>query len=376
MKIKFKYLVNDRRGARDRFYVRKTGHPKIRIRETPGSPAFVLAYNAAILQLAKTPGKTAGKFPTGTLGWLLHRYSESAELCALSPLTIKERRNIYGRITRAYGGLFVHAITQNDIYALRDAQADTPAMANKFVKCLRYAFKWGCRHSLIDGNPARDVALLPVRSAGFVPLTSEDVAAYIATHPIGSRAYLAFMIAATINGRRADIAKIGPQHISNGWVRYVQDKNDATNPARIEVPLSPFLQQAIAATKTGDLTLLITERGKPFSIGGLGNKFKKWLSDAGIDAPGKNTHGIRKAFASWAAESGATDEELMAGFGWRSRNQVSTYTKSAERAKLAQKVSATTNEKLSHFVESETVSESQLIDFKHKIQSSGRPGRT
>lgn len=48
MKIKLKYIYRDPdRHGNERFYVRYQGH-RIRIRETPNTPAFMLACNAAI----------------------------------------------------------------------------------------------------------------------------------------------------------------------------------------------------------------------------------------------------------------------------------------------------------------------------------------
>lgn len=39
---------------------------------------------------------------------------------------------------------------------------------------------------------------------------------------------------------------------------------------------------AINATETGDLTLLINDLGKAFTIDGLGNKMRDWCDAAGL----------------------------------------------------------------------------------------------
>jgi len=352
VKIKLKYLVNDPRGGKDRYYVRKTGYPKIRLKADFGTPAFFLEYNNAFQRIQAEQPKIVGKYTTGKLGWLFNEYEQSPEFKSLNKATIKERLNVYDRIARAYGQLYIHNLTQLDIYALRDAQAKTPAMANKFIKCLRYAFKWGLKRTLIDTNPAEHVELLTYEVKGFPILTADDVRKYLERHPLGTKAHLAFIIAATINGRRGDIVKIGPANIVGDRIKYTQEKNKAKNPSEISVGLSPFLRRAIEATKTGDFTFLITSYGKPYTKESFGNQFRKWLEQAGVY--GKNTHGVRKAFASWAAEGGATDEELMAGFGWRARSQVSTYTKGASRGRLSDSITAKTNAKLSHLFKSET----------------------
>ena len=365
MKVKHKYLLNDPRNGKDRYYVRKTGHPKIRLKSAFNSPAFWLEYNNALQSLISQKKRLPSKYGTGTLGWLFVEYQNSPEFTGLNHATIKERSNVYNRIGRAYGRLYIHAITPLEIYALRDAQADTPAMANKFIKCLRYAFKWGMKRTLTDNNPAANVELLSYTVKGFPPLTADDVRAYLNCHPPGTKAHLAFIIAATINGRRGDIVKIGPPHVCNGTIKYIQEKNKAKNPSEINVAMSPFLQRAIDTVETGEFTFLITHHGKPYSKEGFGNQFKNWLEQAGV--MGKNTHGVRKAFASWAAEDGATDEELMAGYGWRARSQVSTYTKGANRAVLSKSITDKVSSKLSHLSDSETNFNSQSIVNKGKI---------
>jgi integrase len=352
VKIKLKYLLNDPRNGKDRYYVRKTGHPKIRLRSDFGTPAFFLEYNNAFQSIISKQPRISGKFTTGKLGWLLNEYEQSPEFKSLNVATIKERSNIYARISRAYGELYIHSLTQLDIYALRDAQANTPAMANKFIKCLRYAFKWGLKRTLIDSNPSENVELLNYTVKGFPSLTADDVRKYLIQHPVGTKAHLAFIIAATINGRRGDIVKIGPANIIGNRIKYTQEKNKDKYPSEISIEVSPFLSRAIDTTETGEFTFLVTSKGRPYTKEGFGNQFKKWMEQAGV--VGKNTHGVRKAFASWAAEGGATDEELMAGFGWRARSQVSTYTKGANRGTLTNSISDKTNNKLSHLFQSET----------------------
>ena len=364
MKLKFKYLLNDPRNGKDRYYVRRSGHPKIRINAPVGTSAFMMEYNAAVLRVTQAKSKVQSKFTAGMLGWLFSEYMNSPEFIALNKATIKERSNVYARIGRAYGNLYVHSITPIDIYALRDAQSKTPAMANKFVKCLRYAFKWGIKRTITDNNPAENVELLSYKVKGFPALTEEDAKNFLDFHGVGTKPHLAFMIAATINGRRGDIVKIGPRHIHSDRLIYTQEKNKEKNPYRIDVEFSPFLMRAIDAVETGDFTFLINGHGKPYSKEGFGNQFKKWMEAAGIH--GKNTHGIRKAFASWAAEAGATDEELMAGYGWRARSQVSTYTKAAKTATLSNSITDKTHEKLSHLSGGETKSNIQVVDIKQQ----------
>ena len=52
----------------------------------------------------------------------------------------------------------------------------------------------------------------------------------------------------------------------------------------LSLPIIPELQRIIDASQaagiTGELTFLVTEYGKPFSIAGFGNKFRQWCDEA------------------------------------------------------------------------------------------------
>ena len=90
--------------------------------------------------------------------------------------------------------------------------------------------------------------------------------------------------------------------------------------------------QTIAASKTGDLTFLVTERGTPFVKESFGNWFRDACREAGC--PG-SVHGLRKARATRAGENGATVHQLMALFGWKTEKMALIYTRKADRKRLA-----------------------------------------
>jgi hypothetical protein len=96
----------------------------------------------------------------------------------------------------------------------------------------------------------------------------------------------------------------------------------------------PRLQQAIDAMPASDhLTFLVTGQGKPFTAAGFGNWFRDRCRAAKL--PERCTsHGLRKAAATYLAEQGATDHQLMAWFGWSSISQAQVYTKAANGKRM------------------------------------------
>jgi site-specific recombinase XerD len=95
------------------------------------------------------------------------------------------------------------------------------------------------------------------------------------------------------------------------------------------------VQAAIDAMPASNhLTYLITGEGNPFTAAGFGNWFRDMCRDANL--PTRCTsHGLRKAAATYLAELGATDHQLMAWFGWTSISQAQVYTKAARAKVLA-----------------------------------------
>lgn len=87
------------------------------------------------------------------------------------------------------------------------------------------------------------------------------------------------------------------------------------------------------ATPTGNLAFLVTAFGKPFTLNGFGNWFRKQCDEAGLKHC--SAHGLRKAGAALAAENGATERQLMAIFGWTTMKEASRYTRAARQKVLA-----------------------------------------
>jgi integrase len=74
--------------------------------------------------------------------------------------------------------------------------------------------------------------------------------------------------------------------------------------------------------------------GKPFTAAGFGNWFRDRCREAGLPERCRS-HGLRKAAATYLAELGVADHQLMAWFGWTSISQAQAYTKAANRKRMA-----------------------------------------
>src|SRR5262249_1059405 len=129
--------------------------------------------------------------------------------------------------------------------------------------------------------------------------------------------------------RRSDVVCLGRQHIRNGWLRFKTKKTNVP----VELPVLPALEASLNASATGDLTFLVSERGKPFTAKAFGDWFRDRCNEAGLSHC--SAHGLRKGAASRAAERGATTHQLMAMLGWLNIAEAERYTKAAQRKKMA-----------------------------------------
>ena len=98
------------------------------------------------------------------------------------------------------------------------------------------------------------------------------------------------------------------------------------------LPILPVLAKTLAARPRGDLAFIANASGQPFTKESFGNAFADACRAAGIT---KSAHGIRKLAATRAANSGATEAQLKAIFGWTNSKMPTLYTKSANNRRLA-----------------------------------------
>lgn len=358
MQLDLPYLSpeEDRHGNM-RYYVRRYGK-RIRINEKVGTPAFLEAYNVALKSLERPTRNVAEIKPAAdaTMGWLASLYFGSVEFRRLDATSKKRRRSIIEEcLDEPLKPGSMHIIrdcpvakfSSAHVKMLRDRKAEVPGTANNRKKYISAMFGWAIENKVASSNPARDVKRIDYATDGFHTWSVDEVAQFIKRHPAGTKAYLALGILLFLGVRGGDVVKLGPGMVSNGVIRMVPRK---TRHKRVEEsfkPILPVLADIIAKSPTGRFTYLETERRKPFSAAGFGNWFKDRCVEAKV--PG-SAHGLRKAGATILAEAGATDRQLMAVYDWTTEKQANTYTRAANRKRLAASGMGLIGEQiLSHF---------------------------
>jgi len=343
-KLRRKYLVEDKTDGVLRFYFRRKGQNKIRLPSHPGTPEFESAYYEALNGTMKVDRAGPKLSTKGSIRWLCEQYFQSAEYKQLDARTKRVRKGIIEHIwaeplkpgaSKLFEDIPISSFTPKHMRVLRDRKADLPEAANGRIKSLRAVFAWAAKKDveLASTNPARDVDYFKSGSEGFHSWTEEEIAKFEARHPVGTKARLALSLMLYTSQRRSDVVLFGRQHVSNGWLRFTQQKNRKKRPVSLEIPLHPVLLSIIEKSPCGDLTFLVTEFNRPFTANGFGNWFRKRCNEAGL--PHCSAHGLRKASATRLADRGATEHQIMSITGHTTSKEVTRYTKAARQKVLA-----------------------------------------
>ncbi|MBP0438458.1 tyrosine-type recombinase/integrase [Tianweitania sediminis] len=327
-----------------RYYFRRQGHQKVRLRETPGTDAFkdeVACARLGIPHEAKAKEDKGAARPAvinGSLRWLADEY-ERRNRKRITPDLMERRYRMLMEICdsqlrsgKKRGDLPFAQMQRKHVIDARDELRDTPGAQNNIIKALSSMFAWAVKSGMLALNPCAGIERLH-SGEGFHTWTVDEVEQFEACHPAGSTARLALHLGLFTGFRLQTLAIVGRQHEENGWLVVRPNKTAKSSGVVVSIPILPMLGETIAQSRCGDLAFLMNDYGRPFTVDGLGNRFRKWCDAAQL--PHCTAHGLRKAGATIAAENGATDEELMAIFGWVTKQQTTLYTQKANRKRIA-----------------------------------------
>ena len=122
----------------------------------------------------------------------------------------------------------------------------------------------------------------------------------------------------------------GPR--ASSYEKAVRHRNRLLEDPSADAAWLDAIETEIARHGAG-MTFILTQYGKPFSAAGFTSWFVERAVLAGVH--GRTPHGLRKAAGRRLAEAGATTKEIAAVLGHTSLDEVETYTRSADQAKLA-----------------------------------------
>jgi integrase len=308
------------------FYFRRGKGPRKRL-PSIDAPDFDEEYQA-ILAGAAPQRRTLAS--AGTLTWLVARYKDSSAYRALSEATRRQRDNILKNVLAKAGTAAYKSVSRKHIVQGREDRVSTPAQARNFLDAMRGLFRWALDAELVAIDPTAGVKNPKRRDGdGFLPWTDEDVDAFEARWPAGTKERVWLHVLLYTGLRRGDAVVLGRQHVRNGIATLRTEKTKT----EVHIRILPMLSETLAIGPTGDLAFIVGDNGHPLTKESFGNYFRRACDEAGLVK--KSAHGVRKIGASRAAEAGLTVNELEALFGWTGGAMASRYTKAANKKRLA-----------------------------------------
>lgn len=330
MNVRLPYIqqFRDRHGKLRRYF-RRSGMEKIRLRGEPGSPEFIAAYNAALSgHKIEKPPIGAAKSPPGSVSAAIAAYYQDTAFLVLARGTQNMRRQILERF-RAQDGDKPLVLMRQDHIARRLGKL-SPAAARNWLKALRALMQFAVATGLRPDDPTIGFKPARYKPAGIHSWTEDEIAAYEAVHPVGTRARLALALLLFPACRRGDAIRLGRQNVRGNTLSYRQEKTGR----QLAIPIHPQLAAAIAAAPREHLTFLVTPQGAPYAPNGFSKAMRRWCDEAGL--PQCSAHGLRKAQARRLAEAGCSAHEIAAITGHRTLSEVQRYADAADQAQLAE----------------------------------------
>jgi integrase len=327
----------DNRDDRAYYYLRRRGFPRVRLPGLPWSPSFMAAYEAALSGPRAAVG--AGRIKPGSVAAVVAAYLDSQTFFgSKKPGTQRWQRSILDRFRAAHGDWSFAQLPTQWIEAQLDLK--TPHAARSLLTVLRSLCRFAIKRGYRRDDPTRDIKARSVKSDGFHCWTDDEVAQFEACHPVGSKPRLALALLLYTAQRRADVVRMGRQHIRNGVLTLTQEKTKVT----LSIPVHPEPRAILDATPGAHLTFFVNKNGKPYNeknANYFSETFRKWCDEAGL--PKRcSAHGLRKAACRRLAEAGCSANEIMAISGHATLKELVRYTKAADQLRLAKNAMART----------------------------------
>ncbi|TCJ39095.1 tyrosine-type recombinase/integrase [Parafrankia sp. BMG5.11] len=287
------------------FYAWKGGP---RLQGEFGSPEFHASYAEA----------WASRFRarTDTLQHVFDQFRASPDFSALAPRTQKDYSRHLLALEKEFGDLPLVALedrrVRGDIHGWRDRlAAKSRRQADYAFAILARTLSWAKNRGMVTVNPCERGGRVyrPDRSGQV--WTFEQEAAFTAVAPPHISA--ALTLALWTGQRQGDLLRLRWLDYRDGVIRLRQRKTGM----RVEIPVAPALVKVLEHTKPtepnaltggeGEVTILRTERGTPWTEGGFRASWRKACKKAGIE--GLSFHDLRGTAVTRLAQAGCSVPE-------------------------------------------------------------------
>jgi site-specific recombinase XerD len=312
-----------------RVYYRKGRGRRIPLPAAIGSDEFDVAYRAALAgELALGRERHVTPAPR-TIAALIISYMRSAAYLGLRETTKVGYVARIETLRAKHGHRTVAGLTrQRIVTGILQPYAEKPGAALGLLKILRILIRHAIDVGWLKHDPS--LGIKRPKTQEIRSWTEAEIEKFEQRWPIATKQRLAFALMLHTGQRRGDVHRMTWADVSEGTIRVLQQKTGR----KLTIPLHRNLLEVLAVAPRDHVTIVNTQRGKPFTVDGFG----QWMRDA-ITAAGLplecQPHGLRKAAGRRLAEAGCTAHEIMAVLGHKTLTEAERYTREADQARLA-----------------------------------------
>lgn len=282
------------------------------------------------------PDRPTGVRP-GSIAELIRYYRKSPKWTgALAEETKKSYGTILDRIEKVAGNRPVVAVTKGEMLQVYEKLTKRGlTTANAHMRIWRLLFTYAIARGQRRDNPAAKMDLV-TRPARTTIWTGDQVETFATTAERLGRPSMALAVrlAYEIGQRQTDIRRLSYESWQGTGFEVAQSKTSA----RVWSPVRPKLAKALNAAKArGGYVIVAEGTGQPYKRYHFQHEFARIREAAGLPK-GLQFRDIRRTMATEQGSGGATDDQIRASTGHRTRNQVAAYVvPNREMAEAAQK---------------------------------------
>lgn len=334
-------------------YGRAAGIEDQKLKTRDGFREFLIAYQTFMASLssgtiAQVPVAKAVRpvrVRSGSTRAAIDGYLNSAAWRELAPDTASARKRILNTIANAVGDDPLSFWDRETIQAKIDEKPVT--VRKNWKSAFRGLFKYAVEAKLLAVNPSDGVKAATAETDGYRTWSESEIAAYLAKHPVGTKARRVFVLALCTAQRRTDLARMGWRDIVEGRVRLKQSKTGRG----VNIPILAELAAELALIPKDQATFLVGATGNRMSPNALGDQFHAWVIEAGLPVgrndengreieKGLSLHGLRRAMCRRLVKAGMTHHEIAAITGHKTLQEVQRYCEDYDRDAAADKAIA------------------------------------
>jgi integrase len=244
-----------------RHYFRRRGYKRTSLPGLPGSEEFMAAYAAALACTPEVvPEIGAKRTEPGTINGLVVAYYKSAGWTGLNIGPQENRRPYIEQFREAHGNKRVVLLQREHILKMMAAIPNVYAR-RMWLQAIRPLLASSVPTMRKD-DPTEGIkgVKLP-KSSGHHTWSDEEIQRYCAYWPLGTQQRLVFEFALEAVSRRAEVVRLGPQHLRNGRIRIERVKGSKP----VDIPVTPELQAACDAMPKGHALYMVNRYGQPRS---------------------------------------------------------------------------------------------------------------